>query len=52
MAPVLVPETQKLPNLSYAYGGLAVFCELVTIVIVTRWVGGGGGAWWEVYVSM
>lgn len=47
---MLVPKTQHLPTLNYVYGGLAVFCEFVAIVCVTRWVGKrrekeGTGGW-------
>lgn len=36
VSPLLVPETQQLPTLNYAYAGLAVLCELVAVVCVTR----------------
>lgn len=35
-SPLLVQEKEQIPTLNYVFGGLAILCELVTIVCITR----------------
>lgn len=44
-SPLLVQEKEHIPTLNYVFGGLAVLCEVVTIVCITRSVRELGVAW-------
>lgn len=44
-SPLLVQKKEQIPTLNYVFGGLAVLCELVTLVCITRQVRELGMAW-------